>query len=188
MKLKDKLKLTGLAALLGVAGYIGYNNMQDVAKERAYYAEQLTRKDLKVGMKAPDFTLKSLDGREISLSNLEDKIVILDFWATWCGPCKQLTPHLKKLYETSDRDKLEIVLVATKDSAENVTKYLKENSFPFPVIFDYEKRLATAYGVKCLPTMAFINRGVLECVIPGFGPTHVQWLENYRKEKKLEKN
>jgi len=184
MSLKQKLALTGLSALLAGAGCYGSQTLEETVKPNIQYQEPAKEKpvyNLKKGDSVPDLTLKSIDGKDIYLSELSKRRVILDFWSLGCGPCQELTPHLKEMYEATDRDKLEIILVATRDKKEDVIARFKDKPVPFNVVSDEDREIAKMYGVTALPTLIFLEDGKVGNSVMGFGPMHVKFLENYVK-------
>ena len=108
---------------------------------------------------APDFTLESLDGGNMRLSDLRGKAVLLNFWATWCGPCKIETPWLVELQKQYGSQGLQIIGVAMDDSAkEDIAKFAKEMGVNYPVLLGKEA-VGDAYGgVPALPESFFIGR------------------------------
>ena len=107
---------------------------------------------------SPDFTLKTLEGKEITLSGLKGKVVLLDFWATWCGPCKDSIPHLLKLYKTNEAKGFEIVGISLdKGGPEAVRRFVKSMGIPYPVLIAPEG-FERNYGVTALPTSLLIDK------------------------------
>ncbi|ETI89629.1 MAG: Alkyl hydroperoxide reductase/ Thiol specific antioxidant/ Mal allergen, partial [Clostridium butyricum DORA_1] len=99
-----------------------------------------------VKTKALDFKLKDLDGNEVSLSSLKGKKVFLNFWATWCPPCKAEMPEIEKLYqETKDSD-LVILAVDIGENSNTVKPFIDENKYNFKVLLDSDQSVATQYG------------------------------------------
>jgi len=108
---------------------------------------------------APDFTLESLDGKSMRLSDLRGKAVLLNFWATWCGPCKIETPWLVELQNQYGQNGLQVVGVEMgDDSKEEITKFMKDMGVNYPVLIGKEA-VGEAYGgVPALPETFFIGR------------------------------
>lgn len=108
---------------------------------------------------APDFTLESLDGKSMRLSDLRGKAVLLNFWATWCGPCKIETPWLVELQNQYGHDGLQIVGVEMgDDSKDEITKFTKDMAVNYPILIGKEA-VGDAYGgVPALPETFFIGR------------------------------
>lgn len=118
---------------------------------------------------APDFTLKDLSGNDISLSDYEGKIVILNFWALWCRYCIEEMPDFntldKELEQTGDAV---ILTVNVQDSAEAIQDYLTKNSLDLKVLLDEDGIIASTYGISGFPTTFMLNPdGSLYTYIPG---------------------
>lgn len=115
----------------------------------------------KVGFKAPSFTLKALDGKSYSLPSSTGKPVIINFWASWCGPCRLEAPELVKLYDKYKR-KLEIYAVnmTTQDTAEDAKAFADAFGFTFPVLLDDDKKTTVSkrYRVQAIPTTFFVDK------------------------------
>lgn len=119
------------------------------------------------GRAAPDFILHTLDGGSIRLSDLRGKVVLINFWATWCGPCRQEVPELVRAY-TAERDRgLEIVAVNLQEQEDKVRDFADEFGMQFPIALDRTGEVASAYRVQGsgLPTSVFVDRqGVVRVV------------------------
>ena len=124
---------------------------------------------------APDFTLKSLDGQEITLSKLKGKVVLLDFWATWCGPCRESIPHLIQLYKAYRENGFEMIGISLdKGDATVVHNFVKSMDIPYPIVMATEE-IARDYRVTSIPTTFFIDKeGKIREKIPGFNSTIAQ--------------
>jgi thiol-disulfide isomerase/thioredoxin len=107
---------------------------------------------------APDFTLRTLDGREITLSELRGEVVLLDFWATWCGPCRESIPHLIRLYKTYQKKGFEVIGInMDKRELETVRQFAMSMDIPYPVVISLEK-VERDYGVTSLPSVILIDK------------------------------
>lgn len=115
-----------------------------------------------IEQEAPTFALKNLEGEEISLEGLKGKIVILDFWATWCGPCKASFPAMKKAQDKlTAKYPVEFLFVnaweRVEDKAKSAGDYIKENNYPFNVPMDLDDKTIAAYKVSGIPTKFIIG-------------------------------
>lgn len=108
-----------------------------------------------VGEKAPDFELKTLDGKTVKLSDYRGKKVILNFWATWCPPCKAEMPDIQKYYNEAD-DNVEILAVNI-DPQYDVKKFVRDANVTFPVLLDSKDEVNTLYKILTIPTTYFID-------------------------------
>ena len=110
------------------------------------------------GVKLTNFTLKTLNDRDVSLSDYRGKIVFLNFWATWCPPCRQEIPSMEKLYQKF-KDKDFVILAASlREKAKTVKKFVKDYKLTFPVLLDSKGKVGSAYLVTSIPTTYLINR------------------------------
>ena len=111
------------------------------------------------GQIAPDFTLQTLDGKNMKLSDFRGKAVLLNFWATWCGPCKIEMPWFVQLQQQYGPEGLQIVGVAMDDSSsEDIAKFVKEMGINYPILLGKESVGQSYGGVGVLPTTFFIDR------------------------------
>ncbi len=112
------------------------------------------------GAPAPDFTLKTLDGKPFKLSELRGKAVLLNFWATWCAPCKIETPWIVDLQNQYGSQGLQVVAVSMDDESdtEDVKKFVQEMHMTYPVLRGTEEVGNQYGGVDYLPTVFFVGR------------------------------
>ena len=113
-----------------------------------------------VGKQAPDFTLTALNGAKVSLSQFRGKPVLINFWASWCIPCREETPDLVKAYKTHHADEL-IILglnLTSEDTLPDIKAFVEEFQMPYPVLLDQEGKVMSLYHVQGIPTSVFINR------------------------------
>lgn len=107
---------------------------------------------------APDFTLNDISGKPVTLSQLRGKVVILNFWSIWCGPCLAEMPSLNKLY-LEFKDKGLIVLAVAEDPAEKPVKsYLQEKGIAFPILMDKDKKIYFKYSLFGIPVTFLIDK------------------------------
>lgn len=108
-----------------------------------------------VGVKAPEFDLKMLDGKNVKLSELKGKKVILNFWATWCPPCKEEMPEMQKYHEEQHKDV--VILAVNIDPQLDVQGFVDDMGITFPIPLDKEDKVNSAYQVISIPTTYFID-------------------------------
>ena len=109
---------------------------------------------------APDFTLEDMDGESYKLHDYRGKVVLVNFWATWCPPCRKEMPALEALYKKLGGDSFAVLAVNQWEDPDHVFAYTGElNVFPtFPILFDPESKISADYGVKGLPTSFLIDK------------------------------
>ena len=130
------------------------------------------RGDAFIGRPAPDFTLKDLDGHDVQLSSLKGRIVVLDFWATWCGPCRVEIPAIEHIYKQYGKKGVAVLGVNDRESGDIVRKYVERNKISYPVLLTNENpSVIGAYGAHALPTVAIIDKnGIVAAYRVGSSP------------------
>jgi len=122
------------------------------------------------GRPAPDFTLQTVDGQRFTLSELRGQVVILNFWATWCPPCRAEMPALQEVYQAHRDDELIVLAVDQDEEPSLVESFRQELNLTFPLLLDPNYLVSDQYRVGLLPTTFFIDRrGVIRDVVLG-GP------------------
>ena len=106
---------------------------------------------------APDFHKQSLDGKEVRLSDLKGKVVLLDFWASWCPPCRDEAPALAQVHRDFQGEKFEFIGVALDENITGALGHIREFGLQYPNVWDAEGLLAISYGVARLPVKFFID-------------------------------
>ncbi len=110
--------------------------------------------------KAPDFTVENADGEAVSLSSMEGKPVVLNFWASWCPPCKSEMPDFQKAYETYGEE-IQFMMVdltdGSRETRETAGKFIEEQGFTFPVYYDVNQEGVYAFYVSAVPATYFID-------------------------------
>lgn len=125
---------------------------------------------LSTGQEAPDFRLATIAGDSLSLGSLRGRVVVVDFWATWCGPCQQELPALQRLYEEHAARGLEIVAISVDAGPEAVAPYARQARLTFPVVLG-GIAVQTLYRVTALPTLFLVDRaGVIRFYQIGYAP------------------
>ena len=105
---------------------------------------------------APDFTMLDQDGNEVTLASFFGKPIILNFWASWCGPCKMEMPEIQKFYEKYGED-IHFILVSVDDSLDTAKAFIEDAGYTFPVYFDNTSAGAYTYGASSIPLTFFID-------------------------------
>jgi peroxiredoxin len=107
---------------------------------------------------APDFTLPNTDGQQVSLQQYRGKVVFLNFWATWCIPCREEMPALERLHQTYQSQDLAIISIDLKESAEQVKTFFQKHELSFPALLDQNGSVFRDYLVAGMPTTYLIDR------------------------------
>ena len=168
----SRLFVSGLFLLLILSGCQGGSAPSSVA----------------VGEVAPDFTLVNMDGEMVSLSDYLGQVVVINFWATWCPPCREEKPTMESLYEKFKEEGLVFLAVNVEaDGHQVVSQYLLRQSYSFPILLDAKAEVQGLYGVFRYPESYIVDRNgvVAEHVIGGR-----DWMQNptYRMVESLLKN
>ena len=123
-----------------------------------------------IGRAAPDFKLSDLSGQEISLTQFRGKIVLLDFWATWCGPCRMTMPLLENLQKEYSGVMVQLA-VNLEEPKDLVQDYVKSQGIRAQVLLDEQGSVAQAYGAEAIPRQVLIDKkGVVQYIQTGFSP------------------
>jgi thiol-disulfide isomerase/thioredoxin len=125
-----------------------------------------------------NFTLKQLEGAPITLSQYRGKVVLIDFWATWCPPCRRSIPILKSLYETYKDRNFIILGISLDESLEELQKFVKENEINYPVLIGTQE-VAGQFKISAVPTIIILDKhGKIQYREVGFGTESLQLIEN----------
>ena len=124
---------------------------------------------LDAGAKMPEIGLKDLSGKTVNLASLAGKVVVIDFWATWCAPCKEELPVLQKLYKKYASQGLVVVGVSVDKDAANIPSFAKKLALTFPVVHDAGHQVSGRYQPPRMPSSYIIDRkGIVRYVHGGF--------------------
>jgi len=122
-----------------------------------------------VGEKAPDFVLKTLQGKNIRLHDFRGQVVLLDFWASWCGPCKLEMPYLNMLQKIYGREGFKVVAVNIDNKLPNAIKFIEKTGVKLVVLWDAKKQVVKSYDVNTMPTSFLIDQtGTIRHINSGF--------------------
>jgi peroxiredoxin len=134
------------------------------------------------GQSAPDFALKSSTGENLRLSEFRGDVVMVNFWATWCGPCRQEMPLLDELYSRYGRVGFSLLGVNIDDNSSKAMDMVSELGVTFPVLFDSRKEVSKLYEVDAMPVTVLIDReGTVRYVHHGYKPGYeVTYLDQIR--------
>ncbi|WP_017416285.1 cytochrome c biogenesis protein/redoxin [Clostridium tunisiense] len=146
------------------------NSTQDISEEG-----KVSDEEVKDPLIAPDFKLKDQYGNTHSLSDYKGKVIFLNFWATWCPPCREEMPNIEEIYKKYNNNKDEIVIlgvampnIGREGSVASIKKFLKEEGYSFPVVFDEDGKLSSDYFINAFPTTYIIGKdGRIVNYIPG---------------------
>ena len=107
---------------------------------------------------ASDFTLESLDGDAITLSELGDRIVVLEFWAIWCRPCVEAMPELEQLHEQYADQDVVVLAINVEEDRDEVAEFMADHGYTLTVLLDADGRVTDAYGVQGIPHTVIVDR------------------------------
>ena len=110
------------------------------------------------GLSPPDFTLSTLDGDAITLSDLKGRVVLINFWTTWCTPCREEMPSLERLYRHFKYKKFTLLAVDIMEHPETVKTFTKKYDLTFPILLDKTGDVAQKYGANAIPTTYIIDK------------------------------
>ncbi len=158
-KLKNIVKLTAVAALAAAIALTfsacgeGDNSDGEGQDEPGAY------KELAVGDEAPDFEAELAGGGTFKLSDTDGKVVLLNFWATWCGPCREEMPAFERLYNEYDADEVQILAVNAAEPKSDLDRFIENNGYTFPIAYDEEGIIAAdLYRVVGIPYTVVIGK------------------------------
>lgn len=121
------------------------------------------------GKLAPDFSVKGLDGKEVKLSSLKGKVVLVNFWATWCPPCKEEIPSMMKLNKSLEGKPFQMLAISIDEGGkDSVEKYFKSSGMQLPAYLDSDGAISQSYGATGVPETFIVDRnGLIQKKIVG---------------------
>lgn len=133
-----------------------------------YSSFQKDTSTLKVGDTAPNFSLPQLDGSQVKLSDFQGKAVVLNFWGSWCVPCKTEMPDLEKQYQLHKNNRIVFTGVNIGESAITAKQFISQVGVTFPIWLDQQREITRLYKIGPIPTTFFIDKnGVIKDVFIG---------------------
>ena len=163
MKRKTKFLVVFVIFVLYVVGSLSVNPVRKIFSKGTGLSSgvnpgQTLAGDVQPAKDAPDFTLSDIDGKRISLSDFKGKVILIDFWATWCPFCRASLPILTSLYSDYKDKEFEIIGIALEyDGGKRLRRFVEEKKIPYTILIGNEE-LAKEYSAYGVPTRFLINR------------------------------
>ena len=166
----DELKATRAKISSELAGCPYVKDLDGIIKQL---------ENVQIGKVAPEFSLPDTAGVSVSLSDFRGKYVLLDFWASWCGPCRSEMPEIQALYEKYGKNEKDLIVLGVagpnqgnEGSTASIKKFLKDNRYTFPVVMDESGDVFAEYGIRAFPTTFMIDKegnifGYVESALTG---------------------
>ncbi len=147
--------LLGLAAGLVLAFGLPDRSQSRSEQQQQALAGQLA--GIKAGTAAPDFTLESYQGAQVQLADFRGQTVVLNFWATWCGPCRLEMPTLQSRYEQYQSEGLVVLGINAGESRQQIAGFREELGITFPLLLDPDEEIQRLYQIRAYPTTMIVN-------------------------------
>ena len=162
MKLRKRsavvLILLIVISIVFVYSYLSYTKEKKVEEvDYGTLFSSLGIQEVTPPVEALDFTLKNLQGSEVSLNDLEGKVVFLNFWATWCGPCREEMPSMEKLWQKFKEEAFVILAVDLQEKEEEVNSFMNDYGLTFQALLDSKGEVGSMYAVRAIPTTFLID-------------------------------
>ncbi|MFC1952384.1 peroxiredoxin family protein [Chloroflexota bacterium] len=130
---------------------------------------------IEVGNLTPDFQLQSTDGQTVSISSLRGKPVLINFWATWCPPCRSEMPYIQEIYEEWSGKGLVVLAINIGESSTQADGFMQSNNLTFTVLLDTTQKVAQSYNITGIPTTFFVDEdGIIKEKVVGAFPNKAQ--------------
>jgi thiol-disulfide isomerase/thioredoxin len=157
--------LVGVFALLLVVTVAAYRMLSPTVQPQTSAASSSQGENIESSSSkpaAPDFTVQDAGGKDVSFSEFKGKPVVLNFWASWCPPCKSEMPDYEKMYREYSAKGISFVMInmtdGSRETVAGAQKFLKESGYTFPAYFDVKQSAAGAYGISAIPDSVFIDK------------------------------
>ncbi len=160
MRKRSKVAIVLLIVICIVFAYFYLSYMEEKRRggldyETLYFSLGIQRID--PPQKAEDFTLRTLEGERVSLKAYRGKVIFLNFWATWCGPCRMEMPSMEKLWQDFKEEDFVMLAVNIQEESKLVSSFMKEMNLSFPVLLDEKGSVSRSYRIRGIPTTFFLN-------------------------------
>ena len=153
-----------------VFAWVPPKDAKDAVKAAAESDPEAAVKALK-GQVAKDWTAKTLKDETVSFKDLKGKVVVLDFWATWCGPCVEGLPHVDKMYQDFKAKGVQVFAVNAQETKERVQKFITEQKLTLPIVLDADGKICQTYNIAIFPATLVIGKdGKISETFVGIGP------------------
>ncbi|OYD07834.1 thiol-disulfide oxidoreductase ResA [Paludifilum halophilum] len=136
--------------LVVMAGMVAFALYQTISGKQS--------KSPEVGEKAPDFELKTLDGETMKLSDLRGQAVLINFWATWCEPCRDEMPAIQNVYDRYKEQGFEVVAVNIAEAPVSVRGFARQLELDFPILLDRDRKVTNQYDIGPIPSSLLIDQ------------------------------
>jgi peroxiredoxin len=158
--------LVGILAIQGCAPSSQSVTIDEVEEEDEVVAPpREATVGVNVGESAPSFTLVDLDGNQVSLSNFRGKAVFVNFWATWCPPCRAEMPEMEAVYQEYKNKDVVVIGVNVLESEDDVRQFVEQGGYSWTFLLDVSGEVAANYEVVSIPASFFIDReGIIQAV------------------------
>jgi len=162
MSARNPATIAAMQALTPTSGLPGTPTPTTLLKASPFQNVPVAQPSLPVGPEinhlAPDFKLKNLEGQQRELSEFRGKIVLLNFWATWCGPCRVEIPDIRTVYNKYKEQDFVVLAIDIGETSSAVSRFVKQFDMNFPVLLDSNLAVARQYDCFSIPTSFFLDR------------------------------
>lgn len=147
-----------IAFAIGVGGLVTEQEIEVPLVKGGEKLAPASEVGIKVGMLAPDFALLDLEGNEVKLSDFRGQTVMINFWATWCPPCRDEMPLMEAAYREKADQGFVVLAVSMDDDHNEVTQFVRDHGLTFPVVLDEGRRVSLLYRVRSIPTTFIVDK------------------------------